>query len=191
MGANLSGNDLGGPGDFMQNMFDNPGFEPITDSHLIIVGSGATSSTFSDSGDNGEGSNYWNGALASVRTGAAAGDTFTITGFTTGGSYAFGSCHNSSGGSISCPTLAAGTGVGEVLTGTDLYGGIQGNSNIGGWAADDAESDLTTAKAFDGQGSLAINVSGGGSHSVHYGWDVVTTIGGVLERQCDGLHRSQ
>jgi hypothetical protein len=179
MGANLSGNDLGGPGDFMQNMFDNPGFEPITDSHLIIVGSGATSSTFSDSGDNGEGSNYWNGALASVRTGPAAGDTFTITGFTTGGSYAFGSCHNSSGGSISCPTLAAGTGVGEVLTGTDLYGGIQGNSNIGGWAADDAESDLTTAKAFDGQGSLAINVSGGGSHSVHYGWDVVTTIGGV------------
>ena len=92
MGANLSGNDLGGPGDFMQNMFDNPGFEPITDSHLIIIGSGATSSTFSDSGDNGEGSNYWNGALASVRTGAAAGDTFTITGFTTGGSYAFGSC---------------------------------------------------------------------------------------------------
>lgn len=81
--------------------------------------------------------------------------------------------------------------MGEVLTGTDLYGGIQGNSNIGGWAADDAESDLTTAKAFDGQGSLAINVSGGGSHSVHYGWDVVTTIGGVLERQCDGLHRSQ
>jgi len=177
MGVNLSGQDNSGPGDFMQNLFDNPGFEPISDSHLIIIGSGASSSTFSDSGDNGKASNYWDGALASVRTGAAAGDTFTITGFTAGGSYAFGTCLNASGGSISCPSLAPGVAVAEVLTGTDLYGGI--GNGVGGCSAGDAESSLSTAAAFEGKGSLAINVSGGGSHSISCGWDFTTSVGGV------------
>jgi hypothetical protein len=179
MGVNMGGNDFWGPGDFMQNMFDNPGFEPVSDAHLIIVGSGASSGTFTDSGDNGKASNYWNGALASVRTGTAAGDTFTITGFTVGGSYSFGTCQSASGGSISCPTLAAGTGIGEVLTGTDLFGGIQGNGDIGGWGANDSESDLSTAEAYDGVGSLAINVSGGASHSVSHVWDFTLSVGGV------------
>jgi hypothetical protein len=179
MGVNLSGNDFYGPSAFMQNMFDNPGFEPVTDSHLIIIGAGASSGSFSDSSDTGNGSNYWTGAQASVRTGTAAGDTFTITGFSAGGSYTFGSCLDGSGGSISCPSLAAGTGVAEVLTGTDLYGGIQGSNNVGGWRASDTESDLSTAEAFDGSGSLAINVSGGASHSVHFGWDSTQSAGGV------------
>ena len=172
MGVNLGQQDLFGAADFMQNLFDNPGFEPPTDGHLIVVGSGATSSSLSDSEDSGAASGYWVGALASVRTGAAAGTTFTITGFTSGGFYTFGSC------SPSCPTLAAGVAVAEVLTSPEVEGNITTNV-IGGWAANDAESALSTAEAYDGQGSLAINVSGGSSHAVHYGWDYTMTNGGV------------
>ena len=71
--------------DFMQNMLDNPGLEPPTDGHLIKVGSGATSSSFTDTTDSGAATDYRVGAEASVRTGPAAGDQFTITGFTAGG----------------------------------------------------------------------------------------------------------
>ena len=46
MGVNLGQQDFFGAADFMQNLFDNPGFEPPTDGHLIVVGSGATSSSF-------------------------------------------------------------------------------------------------------------------------------------------------
>ncbi len=119
----------------MANMFDNPGFEPITESHLIIVGSGATSSSFTDTSDPSLGGGYaptkyptgfWNGGKASVRTGAAAGDQFTITSYTSNGSYTFGSCQDATGNPISCPTLAAGVGVAEVQTGPTLFGGMQG-----------------------------------------------------------------
>ena len=69
IGVNLSGNDYSSASDYMQNMFDNPGFEPITDAHLIVIGSGATSTTFTDGADPGTKSNgYWVGATASVRT---------------------------------------------------------------------------------------------------------------------------
>ena len=44
-GINTGPNDSSGPGDFMANLFDNPGFEPTSESHLIIIGSDATSST--------------------------------------------------------------------------------------------------------------------------------------------------
>jgi hypothetical protein len=178
IGLNISGNDFDGAGDYMQNLFDNPGFEPSTDGHLIIVGSGATSSSFSDTKDSGAAAGYWVGAEASVRTGAAAGDQFTITGFSAGGSYTFGTCLNASGGSISCPTLATGVGVTEVLTSVNIGGNISG-SDVGGWAANDSNSALSTAQAFDGKGSLAINVADGNSHAVHYGWDFTTTNGGV------------
>jgi len=46
----------------MQNLFDNPGFEPSTDAHLIIIGSGATSSSFNDTKDSGAASDYWDDA---------------------------------------------------------------------------------------------------------------------------------
>ena len=49
MGVNLGQQDFNGAADFMQNLFDNPGFEPPTDGHLIEVGSGSTSSSFTDS----------------------------------------------------------------------------------------------------------------------------------------------
>ena len=176
---NLSGNEYSSASDYMQNMFDNPGFEPITDAHLIVVGSGASSSTFSDSADPGtKSSGYWVGATASVRTGAAAGDQFTITSYTAGGAYTYGSCENSTGGSISCPTLASGVAVMAVVSGTDLYGGIGGGNAIGGWSAGDTESELSTAAAYDGQGSLAINVADGSSHSVQFSWDQYVVNGG-------------
>src|SRR5277367_950166 len=108
VGLNMSGNDANAAGDYMQNLFDNPGFEPSTDAHLIIIGSGATSSSFTDTKDSKAATGYWVGAEASVRTGAAAGDQFTIAGFTSGGSYTFGTCLNAAGASISCPTLATG-----------------------------------------------------------------------------------
>ena len=167
-----------GAGDYMQNLFDNPGFEPSTDGHLIIVGSGATSSSFSDTHDSGAATDYWVGAQASVRTGAAAGDQFTITGFTSGGAYTFADCENATGGSISCPTLAANVGVTEVLTSDDIAGNIAANV-IGGWAANDSNSGLSTAQAYDGKGSLAIDVADGNSHAVHFGWDYTLSNGGV------------
>ena len=169
IGINMETNVWWGANDYMQNLFDDPGFEPTTDGHLIVVGSGATSSSFTDIKDSGATTNYWVGALASVRTGAAAGTTFTITGFTSGGSYTFGSC------SPSCPTLSAGTGVAEVLTGTTIQGGLSAT----GWTAGDAESGLSTAQAYDGQGSLAINVSSGTSHHVNFSWDYYVANGGT------------
>ena len=108
---NLGLQDFNGAANFMQNMFDNPGFEPSTDGHLIKVGAGATSSTFSDVTDSGAATGYWVGANLTVRTGAAAGTTMAVTDFTSGGSYTFGSC------SPSCPTLATGVAVAEVHVG--------------------------------------------------------------------------
>ena len=66
----------------------------------------------------------------------------------------------------------------EVLTSTSVEGNIT-TDVIGGWAANDAKSNLSTADAYEGLGSLAINVSDGSSHHVHYGWDYTTTTGGV------------
>jgi len=60
VGVNLSGNDYSSASNYIQNMFDNPGFEPSTDAHLIVVASGATSTTFTDSADPGtKSSGYW------------------------------------------------------------------------------------------------------------------------------------
>ena len=40
IGINTGPQDSVGPGAFMANMFDNPGFEPTSESHLIIIGGG-------------------------------------------------------------------------------------------------------------------------------------------------------
>src|SRR5208337_2009889 len=175
IGVNLGPQDFNGANNFMQNMFDDPGFEPPTDGHLIIVGSGATSSSFTDTKDSGAATGYWVGAKASVRTGAAAGTTFAITGFTAGGSYTFGPC------TPGCSTLAAGVAVAEVLTSVNVAGNICGSTSnvIGGWAANDSRSCFSTADKYEGQGSLAMDVSDGNQHQVHYGWDLYVTTGGV------------
>lgn len=180
VGVNLSGNDYSSASNYIQNMFDNPGFEPSTDAHLIVVASGATSTTFTDSADPGtKSSGYWVGATASVRTGAAAGDQLTIASYT-GGAYTYGSCENSTGGSISCPTLTSGVAVMEVISGTDLYGGIGGGNAIGGWSSPDTDTALTTEQAYDGLGSLAMVVADGNSssHYVQFSWDQYVVNGG-------------
>jgi hypothetical protein len=173
MGVNLGLQDFNGAANFMQNMFDNPGFEPTTDGHLIRVGTGATSSTFTDATDSGAATGYWVGAKLSVRTGAAAGTTMTVTGFTSGGSYTFGSC------SPSCPMLATGVAVAEVLTSVNVGGNID-TVQVGGWGGvHDGHSLLSTARAYEGQGSVAVNVSDGHSHTFNFSWDITGTAGGV------------
>ena len=189
IGINTGANDSVGPGDFMANMFENPGFEPMTESHLIVVGSGATSSTFSDLSDPSLGGGYaptkyptgfWNGGKASVRTGAAAGDQFTITSYTSNGSYTFGSCEDATGNSIGCPTLAKGVGVAEVQTGTKLWGGIQtGGAAAGSWYTSDTNCNYSTSQKYDGTGSLACSVADGGNHVFKYAWDQAGSKGGV------------
>ena len=189
IGVNTGANDNSGPGDFMANMFDNPGFEPITESHLIIVGGGATSSSFTDTSDPTLGGGYaptkyptgfWNGGKGSVRTGAAAGDQFTITSYTSNGSYTFGSCEDATGNPISCPTLAAGVGVAEVQTGPTLFGGMQGSFySVANWSTSDVNCNYSTSQVYDGNGSLECGVADGGSHTVHYSWDYTQSVGGV------------
>jgi len=180
-GINTGPNDSIGPGDFMANMFDNPGFEPTTESHLIVVAKGATSTMFSDSSDPSQGGGYaptkysdgfWNGAKASVRTGASAGDQFVISSYTPTGSYIFGSCQDATGGSINCPTLAQGVAVAEVQTSPTEWGGVQtGGGTAGNWYTSDLKVNYTNAVHYDGIGSLAMNVSDGGSHTINFIWD--------------------
>jgi hypothetical protein len=188
-GINAGPQDNVGPGAFMANMFDNPGFEPTSESHLIIIGSDATNSTFTDTSDPSKGGGYaptkyptgfWNGGKASVRTGAAAGDQFTITSYRSNGSYTFGSCLDARGNSISCPTLSKGAAVAEVQTGTTLWGGIQsGGGTAGNWFTSDANCNSSTSHVYDGRGSLACSVADGGDHVVHYIWDLLSSKGGV------------
>jgi hypothetical protein len=188
-GINTGTNDSLGPGDFMANMFDNPGFEPISESHLIIIGNDATSSTFTDASDPSLGGGYaptkyptgfWNGGKASVRTGAAAGDQFTITSYKLDGSYTFGSCLDTTANSITCPRLAKGAAVAEVQTGTTLWAGIQSGGGIAGdWFTHDANCNYSTVHVYDGRGSLACNVADGEDHVVHYIWDLASSKGGV------------
>ena len=219
MGVNLGQQNVQDQA-FMQDWFDNPGFEPPTDGHIIVINSGATTSTFQDVVNGGGAvgplgtvttapNNYWIGAEASVRTGAAAGDLFTVTGYTLDtngfcsnsltttctlanyatqcgtnnpcwliGDYAFGSCENASGGSISCPTLGTGVGVAEVLTSVAINTPLNG---FGGtpWDSPDGNCVLSTTDHSEGQGSVACNVADGATHSIDYGWDTEVTTGGV------------
>jgi len=161
-----------GPGAFTANMFDNPGFEPPSVGHLIIVASGATNSSFSDISDDCSDQNInWVGAKASVRTGTAAGDQFTISSYSCGGSYTFGSCQSPGGATISCPTLAQGTAVAEVITNTTVLGGMTGSGPSGSWWAQDSNCTYTAGQAFDGTSAMSCDVSDGRSHAVKYIWD--------------------
>ena len=66
----------------------------------------------------------------------------------------------------------------EVSTSARDRGNIATNV-VGGWAANDAESALSTADEYDGQGSLAINVSDGGSHEFTTAGIILRSTGGV------------
>ena len=163
-----------GPNAITSNYFDNGGFEPPSVAHLIIIGGGATASSFSDISDGGTLGVDWIGAKASVRTGASAGDQFIVTSYTNGGFYTFGSCQDASGNSIGCPTLETGAAVAEVLTGTTVLGGMAGGDpgQVGGWqTSDPTHCGYSTAQAMDGVGSAACDVSDGGSHAIQHYYD--------------------
>jgi hypothetical protein len=188
-----------GPGAFTANMFDNPGFEPPSLGHLIIVASGATGGSFTDISDDAFENNInWVGAKASVRTGASAGDQFTVTGYSAGGQYSFGSCQNASGGSIACPTLEQGAAVAEVKTDTTFLGGMNGSGPTGSWWAQDGNCGYSTAQAFDGSSAMSCDVSDGGSHAVKYLWDYAIPVnpgtGGVCSNDnvtpCTGAEQA-
>lgn len=172
IGINLGsvGQTWYGDADLMQNMFDDPGFEPGQEGHLVYVGAGASSTSFTDTNDDGEASNFWNGAAASVRIGSSAGDAFTINGFTAGGNY---TC------SPACPTLNEGDVVALVQTCTSCIAG--GGNGVGGnWRPGDSDETVSTAEKYEGASSLAYNVADGNSHSVTFPFDTLApSTGGV------------
>ncbi len=167
VGVNMGNQGQYGESDFMQNMLDNPGFELGQECWAWIVGTTHSSSEYTTTHDNGEATNFWNGAAASVRAGVSAGDTFTVGTFTSGGTF---TC------SGSCPTLNTGDVVAACISGPTVSAT---SSSIGGWGMSSGVS-ISTAQQYDGRSSMAYNVSDGNSHSANFGWDaVVTTAGGV------------
>ncbi len=171
VGVNMGNQGQYGESDFMQNMLDNPGFELGQECWAWIVGTTHSSSEYTTTHDNGEATNFWNGAAASVRAGVSAGDTFTVGTFTSGGTF---TC------SGSCPTLNTGDVVAACISGPTVSAT---SSSIGGWGMSSGVS-ISTAQQYDGRSSMAYNVSDGNSHSANFGWDaVVTTAGGVCSNR--------
>lgn len=148
---------------YLQNYLDNPGFEQAMLGHVIVVGPNPSGSSFTDSNDAGAGftTGFWNGVTASVRTGASAGATFTITGYTTGGSY-----------SCSCPSLVAGDIIGETVRSTSLSF-ASGSHFAGNWGINGGDTGitLTTAHAYQGASSVSFNVADGDPHAIDFGMD--------------------
>jgi hypothetical protein len=103
----------------LQNWLPNPGFEPMTLGHVIVVAS-PTTTTFKDTNDAfaPEATNYWNGQTVSIRSGTGAGTTFVISGYAAGGTY---TCTGT------CPTLAAGQILAEYKS--DLTMGYSPSAN--------------------------------------------------------------
>ena len=168
IGVNLGWQVYYGESNFMQNMFDDPGFEPGEEGHLGFVSS-PSSSGFSDSADYQHVTGFWNGASVSVRTGVSAGKAFTVGNYTAGGTY---TC------SPSCPTLNSGDVFAEVQ--------VQTTSTLWPttpWGASDSNESVVSAVpgpgVFDGRSSLAINVADGANHNIHYNWDNGGSVGGV------------
>ena len=113
---------------------------------------------------------FWNGVKASVRTGASAGATFTVAGYTAGGSY---TC---SGG---CPSMVAGDLIGETESNTSI--GFSAGSHLPGlWGINngDAGVTLSTAQHYDGASSVSFDVHDGDAHAISFGGDSsVSTVG--------------
>lgn len=148
---------------YLQNYLDNPGFEQAMLGHVIVVGAGPTSSGFTDSNNVGAfTTGLWNGVTASVRTGASAGDTFTITGYTTGGAY-----------TCTCPALVKGDIIGETVTNKASLSVNSGANFAGGWAINNGDTGITlsTAQAYQGKSSVLFNVADGSTHAIDFGMD--------------------
>ena len=148
---------------YLQNYLDNPGFEQAMLGHVIVVGAGPTSSGFTDSNNVGAfTTGLWNGVTASVRTGASAGATFTITGYTAGGAY-----------TCSCPALVKGDIIGETVTNKASLSVNSGSNFAGGWGINNGDTGITlsTAQAYQGKSSVSFSVADGSTHSVVFGMD--------------------
>jgi hypothetical protein len=154
----------------LQNYLEDPGFEPATQSHLIIVGTIHSSARFADSNNpyDPEATSFWNGASASVRSGVSAGKTFKVQYYTAGGYY---TC------TPSCPTLGQGDLIGEELTGPTV-GVISGSALGPGWEPQDTSWTISTAEQEAGAASALANVSDGKIHSLNfYGDSASSTVG--------------
>jgi hypothetical protein len=166
IGVNLGNQGQYAESDFMQNMLDNPGFEPGQECWAWVVGTSHNSSGFNTTNDNGEATGFWNGASASVRAGKSAGDTFTVGTFVSGGTF---TC------SGSCPNLNPDDVVAACQSGTN----VAMNSGVaGGWGLGRGTS-ISTAQKFEGKSSLAYDVADGASHSANFAWDTSFPIAGV------------
>jgi hypothetical protein len=167
---------------FMQNLLDNPGFEPSIECDLFKVGSQSGTSLVI-SNDNGECAGFWGpggcssdgsaGASGSVRIGGSAGQTFTVSANASTGHF---TC------STTCPTLASGDWVSLCKQGPSVAANaydLGAGWGPGGVGNSDAAVTLSTAQKYEGKTSLAIDVSGGASHQVQFTWDSATTTGGV------------
>ena len=166
IGVNMGNQGQFGESDFMQNMLDDPGFELGQECWVFTVGTSHSSSAFTTTNDNGEATNFWNGAQASVRAGASAGGTFTISGFTSGGTFA---C-------TSCPTLAEGDEVAVCKTAGTV--GFD-SGDLGGWRINGGGLSVSTAQKYEGQSSLAADVSEGVSRAASFTFDTASYTGGV------------
>jgi hypothetical protein len=177
VGVNMSNQSQYGESDYMQNMLDDPGFELGQECWIFEVAT-ASSSGFTASNDNGEATGFWNGATASIRTGASAGSTFTIGTFTAGGTF---TC------SGNCPTMSPPSGSGGAQQGGSVAVCQSGvdvamtSTSGGGWGWGSGTA-ISTAQKYEGNSSLAYNVSDGNSHTASFGWDTATYVGGVCSQ---------
>ncbi len=148
---------------YLANFLDNPGFEEGTTGHVIIVGASPTSVAFTDVNDayNSVPTGYWNGISATVRTGASAGSTFTISSYTAGGAY-----------TCTCPSLVAGDLIGETIQNTSI-GFSSGKWLPGFWSINGSDTGiaLSTVQHFDGKSSVMFDVHDGSTHSINFGGD--------------------
>ena len=148
---------------YLMNYLDNPGFEQGMVGHVIVVGPNPSSSSFTDKNDSYDAvsTGFWNGITASVRTGASAGASFPITGYTAGGTY-----------TCKCPALAAGDLIG-IKTSNPSLGYVSGHTLPGNWVINNADSGITlsTAQHYDGASSVLFDVHDGGGHSIEFGMD--------------------
>jgi hypothetical protein len=166
IGVNLGNQGQYGESDFMQNMLDDPGFELGQECWVFTVGTTHNSSAFTTVNDNGEARDFWNGAAASVRAGVSAGDSFTISGFNAGGTFA---C-------VKCPNLAEGDEVAICQTASAV--GFD-SGDLGGWRINGGGLSVSTAQKYEGQSSLAADVSEGVPRATSFTFDTATYTGGV------------
>ena len=136
----------------LQNYLPNPGFEQAMESHLILVGSSPTSSTFTDAHDayDAHSTGFWNGVTAYVRTGTCVGDNIIIGTYTSGGSYTY---------TGPCTSLAANDLIAIRIRSASV-GLTSGSGLPGEWGISGSSVALSTAQHYQGSSSAEVTTSG-------------------------------